>query len=385
MKSVIYLDYNATAPVDPRVVDVMVPYLFERFGNASSAHAYGYDAQAALMQAREHMARLINASPEEIVFTSGGSETDNLAIKGAVFPALRRRPHVIATEIEHPAVLNTLRYLKRRFGVEHTLVPVDSCGRVSAKDIQCALQPETVLISVMHANNEVGTIQPVEEISAIAKAAGVLLHADAAQTAGKIPVDVEALGVDVLTIASHKLYGPKGMGAAFIRRGVHLDPIIHGSGQEHGMRAGTENVASAVGMGEACRIALEELPEEEDRLRALRDHLTGLIQSRIPGSVVNGHPTLRLPNTLNVSLPGVQGHIVLGMSPGIAASTASACHSGSPDPSPVLTAMGIARESAMGALRLSLGRWTTLEDVTRAADMLVEAFRAIAGTEASLA
>lgn len=380
----IYLDYNATTPVDPAVVDAMVPYLFERFGNASSTHAYGYEAHRAVDRAREQVAGLIGAHPEEIVFTGGGSESDNLAIKGVVYASLDRRPHVISTATEHPAVLGTLSYVARRFGADYTLLPVDEFGLVSPEAVRDALRAETVLITVMHANNEVGTIQPLKEIGRIAREAGVLFHTDAAQSIGKIGVQVDDLRLDMLTIAAHKVYGPKGIGALYVRRGTHLDSLIHGSGQEQGLRAGTENVASIVGMGKACDIAQGHLPDEEPRLEHLRDALHESLQLRIPGLMLNGHPVHRLRNTLNVSLPGALGQAVLEYTPEVAASTGSACHSGLTEPSPVLLAIGLPAERALGALRLSLGRWTTPRDVDRAADLLAEGYAAATALSPSL-
>ncbi len=381
MERAVYLDYNATSPIDRRVVEAMLPYLYEHFGNASSVHEYGYEAHRSLEEARARTASLIGARPDEIIFTAGGSETDNLAIKGVVFANLDHFPHVVTTSVEHPAVLNTLGYLQRRFGVDHTVLPVDERGLLDPNVLRAALRPTTVLVTIMHANNEVGTIQPIEQIAAVTRDRGVLLHIDAAQSVGKIPVDVNNLGVDLLTIAGHKLYGPKGIGALYIRRGTTLDPIIHGSGQERGLRAGTENVAAVVGLGMACELAGRELSGPHHLLE-LRDLLHRLLAERIPGTLLNGHPTQRLPNTLNVSLPGALGQAVLAYTPGIAASTGSACHSGASDPSPVLTAMGLPADRALGALRLSLGRWSTEDEMRRAADLLQQGYAAASSTAA---
>lgn len=377
MTAPIYLDYNATTPVNPRVLHAMMPYLTGRYGNASSAHAYGYDAHEGLERARGQVARLIGASPAEVIFTGGGSETNNLAIKGTAFAAIDRRPHVVTTVTEHPAVLNTLAYLRGRFGVEYSLLPVDSSGRVSPEAVEAAITRRTVLVTIMHANNEVGTVQPIETIGRITRTAGVTLHVDAAQSAGKLPIDVDSMGIDLLTIAGHKVYAPKGVGALYRRRGVHLDPLVHGSGQESGLRAGTENVAGAVALGTACEIAGADLPEEAHRLGLLRDLLhTSLLAVR-PEPVLNGHPVYRLPNTLNLSFPHVTGQDLLAGTPEVAASTGSACHAALPTPSPVLTAMGLPPERALGALRLSLGRNTTEEEVERAAQAILRAYRSL--------
>lgn len=379
----IYLDYNATAPIDARVTTAMQPYLTERFGNASSAHAYGYQARMAVEEARAKVARLLGANPDEVVFTGGGSESDNLALKGAVLARLENRPHVITSATEHPAILNTLRYLKRRFGVAFTLAPVDEFGVVSVDAIREAIRPETVLITVMHGNNEVGTLQPIEQIGTLARDAGILFHVDAAQTAGKRPIDVATMHIDLLTVAGHKLYAPKGVGALYIRRGVQIDPLVHGASQEHGLRAGTENTASMVALGLAAEIAREELPEELPRLTALRDRLHQHLSRRIPDLELNGHPQQRLANTLNVSFPGVTGQAVLQLTPEVAASTGSACHSGMAEPSPVLLSMGLAPGRAVGAVRLSLGRWSTPDEVSLAADALARGFALAGGTQAA--
>lgn len=376
MNRPIYLDYNATTPVDPAVVDAMLPFLTQRFGNASSAHAFGYEAHAALDRARDQVAQALGARPDEIVFTGGGSESDNLAIKGAVFAASPPRPHVVSTTVEHPAVLESLRYLERRFGVDVTLLPVDEHGLVDAEQVREALRPETVLVTVMQANNEVGTLQAIDRVAETTRDAGVPLHVDAAQAVGKVAIDVDQMGVDMLTVAGHKLYAPKGVGALYVRRGTRIDPLIHGSAQEGGLRSGTENVAAVVALGAACEIAQARLPEDSRRLAELRDALFTLLRDRIPGIILNGHPVQRLPNTLNVSFPGTTGGAVLACAPEVAASTGAACHSGKSEPSAVLMAMGYPVERALGAVRLSLGRWTTREDIGRAADLLVAGYMA---------
>jgi cysteine desulfurase len=373
MERPIYLDYSATTPVDERVLAAMEPYFRVEYGNPSSAHTYGLDAGEALEGARRQVASLVGARASEIVFTGGGSESDNLAVAGVAFNRVGDRPHIISTAIEHPAVGNTLQYLQRKFGVDVTLLPVDSYGRVTQQQVRDAVRPETVLVSVMHANNEMGTVQPIAQIGEVTRDAGILFHVDAAQSAGKVPIQVDVMGVDLLTLAGHKLYAPKGIGVLYVRSGTRLDPVIHGASQEHGLRAGTENVASAVGLGTAAHLAEAEIEEEAPRLAELRDSLFELLRAGLPDLVLNGHPTERLPHILNVSFPGVAGATVLGRAPGVAASTGSACHSGLSSPSPVLTAMGLSRDRALGAVRLSLGRWSTRTEIERAAAFLLDA------------
>jgi cysteine desulfurase len=321
----------------------------------------------------------LGAHSDEIVFTGGGSETDNLALKGIAFARLTDHPHIIASAVEHPAVLNTLSYLKRRFGVEVTLLPVDEFGLLTPQHVREALRPNTALVSIMHANNEVGTLQPVAEIAEITRAAGVTFHIDAAQAAGKIPLDVEELGVDMLTLAGHKLYAPKGVGVLYVRRGTALDPLVHGSSQEYGLRAGTQNVAGMVALGRACELAQTALEPGVGHMTALRDLLFERLHQRVPELQLNGHPTQRLPNTLNVSFPGISGQAVLACAPEVAASTGSACHSGATEPSPVLMAMGLPYDRAVGAVRLSLGRWTTREEIETASQCLADAYSMLTG------
>lgn len=377
MQRPIYLDYNATTPLHPAVLDVMLPYFTERFGNPSSGHPYGYQAHEAVEKARARVASLIGASPDEIVFTGGGSESDNLALEGAVF----RHPdsHAVVAATSHPAVLATARYLRDRFKIDYTLVRVDELGSISPDALRASMRPNTRVVSVIHANNEVGTIQAIRPLADIAHEHGALVHVDAAQSAGKVPVHVEELGADLLTIAAHKLYGPKGVGALYVRRGTPLDALIHGGSQEQGRRAGTENVPGIVGLGAAARLAQAQLSTESSRQAGLRDLLHDLLAQEIPGLRLNGDPHMRLPNTLNVSFPGVLGSRVLAEAPEIAASTGSACHTGAPEPSSVLLAMGLPPERALGAVRLSLGRWTTEDDIRRAAQALTAAFRMVSG------
>lgn len=377
----IYLDYNATTPVDPAVVDTLFPYLSTHFGNPSSSHNYGQIAHDAVDLSRRQVAQLLACVPSEITFTAGGSESDNLAIRGA---ALARRTignHIITQVTEHPAVLNTCRALERLHGFRVTYVPVDEYGRVSPADIERAIDEKTVLISIMHANNETGTLQPIQEIAAIARRHGVLMHTDAAQSAGKIATRVDDLGVDLLTIAGHKLYAPKGIGALYIRHGVQIEPVIYGGGQEAGRRAGTENVPYMIALGKACELAREQLAQSQERIRALRQLLHQRLNALLPGGVhLNGHETERLPNTLNVSIDGVIGEEVLSATPEVAASTGSACHEGNTDPSPVLLAMGYSHERALGALRLTLGRWSTETEIEEAARLLARSVDALRET-----
>jgi len=373
MSDPIYLDHNATTPLLPEVVDAMLPYLREHFGNPSSGHVYGRRAHDAVEAARAQVASLIGAEPSEIVFTSGGTEANNLAIRGAA-AALPEKKHVATSVIEHPATANPCRLLERR-GWEVTWLGVDQVGRVRVDDVLQAVNDRTALVTLMHANNETGTIQPVTEVSPAVHEAKALLHTDAAQSLGKIVVRVDELGVDLLSIAGHKLYAPKGVGALYVRKGVALESLLRGAGHERGMRPGTENVASIVGLGVACEIATASLAKESARVQALRDKLWSLLQAQIPGLALNGHETLRLPNTLNVRFPGVRGSAVLAAAPGIAASTGSACHESGESASAVLLAMGLAADEALGSVRLSLGRDTTAEDIRLAADLLVAAWK----------
>jgi cysteine desulfurase len=367
----IYLDYNATTPVDPVVVEAMLPYLSTHFGNPSSSHSYGYVAHHAVDSARAQVARLLGCTPTEITFTGGGSESDNLAIRGIALAYQQRGNHIITQVTEHPGVLNTCRALEQLHGFRVTYLPVDRSGRVSTESVEAAIDDKTVLITIMHANNETGTLQPIAEIARVARKHGVLLHTDAAQSVGKIPVRVEDLGIDLLTVAGHKLYAPKGIGALYTKHGLQLEPVIYGGGQESGRRAGTENVANMVALGTACVLAQEQHAESQVRLQRLRDELQRLMEKYLPDRVqLNGHLTERLPNTLNVSVDGVIGEEVLADTPEIASSTGSACHEGNTDPSPVLMAMGMSRERALGALRLTLGRWSTEEQIEEAARLL---------------
>ncbi len=370
MKQPVYLDYNATTPLDPAVVAAMRPSLEQHFGNPSSGHAYGHAAREAVERARAQVASLLGCAPDEVIFTSGGSESDNQAIKGIAFARREQGNHLVTTQIEHPAVLNTCRYLEARHGFRVTYLPVDSAGLVDPADVEAAITPQTILLTIMHANNEVGTLEPIAEIGKLAKKHGITFHTDAAQSVGKVPVQVDALNVDLLTIAGHKLYAPKGIGALYVRRGTLLEPLIHGAGHEQGRRAGTENVPSIVALGEACALAEKQLGEQTTRWQQLRERLLHGLEARVGPVKVNGHPEYRLPNTLNICVPGVVGEEVLARAPGVAASTGSACHAGHTEPSAVLLAMGIKPALALGALRLSLGRWTTEEEIAEAVDQI---------------
>lgn len=360
MQEMIYLDHAATTPLRPEVREAMLPYLSECYGNPSSIYRIGREARKAVDDARETVAQILGASPREIVFTSGGSESDNLAILGVAFANREKGRHVITSAVEHHAVLDTVKYLEK-WGFDVTVLPVDSDGMVDPEDVRKALTKETILVSIMHANNEVGTIQPISKIAPIVKEHGAYFHTDAVQTVGHIPVNVAELGVDLLTLSAHKFYGPKGTGALYVRRGVRYDPLIHGGGQERGRRAGTENVAGIVGMARALELAVAEMEDEGKRLTELRDYLIEGIESKIPHVRVNGHRTERLPNNVNVCFQYIEGEsLLLNLDMNnVAASSGSACTSGSLDPSHVLLAMGLSHEIAHGSLRLTLGRSTT--------------------------
>ena len=357
----IYLDYNASTPIDRAVADAMKPFLEDQFGNPSSGHWAAALAKTAVETARAQVAALLGCQDDEVVFTSGGSEANNLVLKGVYFAHREKGNHIITTHIEHPSIVEPCRFLER-LGRRITFLPVDGTGRIDPDDLLNAITPRTILISVMHANNEVGTIEPVEECARIAREHGVLFHTDAAQSIGKIPTDVNQLGIDLLSIAGHKVYGPKGIGALYIRRGLDIEQLVHGGGQERGRRAGTESALLATGLGKACELACDL--GSMDRVRALRDHFWQAMREQFGDRVVlNGHPVHRLPNTLHVSFIGWSGSEILERLEGVAATTGSACHSGHIELSPVLKAMGSAPEIGMGAVRFSLGRWTTREEI----------------------
>lgn len=375
MSRPIYLDNNATTPVAPEVADAMLPFLHEHFGNPSSSHPFGRLAAQAVAEARNHVAALVGARAHEIVFTSCATEANNLALLGVARALGDTKRHLIVSAIEHPAVMAPAKHLQEQ-GWSLTVVPVDGFGRISPDDIAHALQPDTALVSVMHANNEVGTIQPIRQIARITRERGVLLHTDAAQSAGKISVDVDALGVDLLTLAGHKFYATKGVGALYVRKGTPIRSVLYGADQEHALRPGTENVPAIVGLGVAARLARERLPEATARLRTLRDRLHTLLADAIPGIMLNGHLEERLPNTLHVSFPGVTGRALLEQASAvIAASLGSACHSEHAAVSGVLAAMSIDAARASGAVRLSVGAMTSDDDITQAAAGLIAAWR----------
>ena len=374
----IYLDYNASTPIDPRVAAVMRPLLDGPFANPSASHPDGRLARSILERARAQVADLLGCGSDEIVFTSGGSEADNLALKGVFFALGERGDHIITTAVEHPAILEPLRFLER-LGARMTVIPVDRTGLIDPEDVRRAITPRTILVSVMLANNEVGTIEPVAEVAAIAREHGVLVHTDAAQAVGKIPTRVNELRVDLLTIAGHKVYAPKGVGALYVRRGVTLEPLIHGAGHEAGRRAGTESVLLAAALGIACELAADLRPLDENR--RLRDRLWDGLRARFgDGIVLNGHPTERLPNTLNVSFVGRVGADVLAALDGVAASTGAACHADSVELSPVLRAMAVPPLVGMGSVRFSLGRMTTEAEI----DQVLERLAGLASAAGSL-
>ena len=377
----IYLDYNATTPLDPAVVEAMLPYLQTHFGNPSSTHAYGKRTHDAVEEARGHVAGLLGAHPDEVVFTGGGTEASNHALKGVVFAKLqgffgrlfgrKSGAHIVTSAVEHPATLQPCVFLER-LGCRVTILPVDRHGLVDPDDVRRTLARGATLVSIMHSNNEVGTLQPIKEIAGLCRERGVLMHTDAAQSLGKVAVDVADLGVDLLSLAGHKLYAPKGIGVLYVRRGVRLESLLHGAGHEGGRRAGTENVPYVVGLGEACRVARGSLPAATARLRGLRDRLWQRLRDALGERVVlNGHPERRLPNTLNVNFVGHVGADFLASCPEVAASTGSACHEGQVTQSAVLCAMKVPPEVGRGAVRLTVGRFTTEEEIDRAAAALV--------------
>lgn len=364
--TMVYLDNNATTPLDPRVLDAMMPYLQSKFGNAASRnHAFGFEAESAVEKAREQVANLIGASPKEIIWTSGATESDNIAIKGTAHMYEDKGKHIIIQETEHKAVIDPAKYLEQN-GFEVTVLGVDQHGMISLDALKAAMKDTTTLVSIMFANNETGTIQPVEEIGKLCKERGIIFHTDAAQALGKVPIDVEALGIDLMSMSGHKLYGPKGIGALYVRRKrprVRCEPVLHGGGHERGMRSGTLNVPGIVGMGEACAIAQKDMPEEQARIKALRDRLWDGLNKQLDEIHLNGHPEKRLATTLNVSFAYVEGESLMMGFNDIAVSSGSACTSASLEPSYVLMAQGVGDELAHSSIRFSLGRFTTEEEI----------------------
>lgn len=369
----IYLDYNATTPLLPEVVDAMLPFLREHFGNPSSSHAYGVRANAAVAHARGQVASMLGCDPDEIIFTSGGTEANNLAIRG-VAEAFGSKSHIVTSVIEHPATERPCAWLERH---EHsvTRIGVDTDGRIRVDEAGRAIDSDTALVTVMHSNNETGVLQPIAELAKLAHAAGALIHTDAAQSIAKVPLRVRELDVDLLSVAGHKLYAPKGVGALYVKRGTPLSPFVLGASHEHGLRPGTENVASIVGLGAACEALARDLDAAALRTKTLRDLLWSQLKSRIPSIERNGHPELRLPNTLSVRFPNVSGLALLEATPEVAASTGSACHEGHETASAVILAMGIKPEDALGTIRLTLGRMTTEADVMNATNAFVRSLR----------
>ena len=366
----IYLDNAATTAVSPEVLEAMLPYFTQVSGNASSIHGYGREAKRAIENARRQVMRALNAAaPQEIYFTSGGTESDNWAIKGAALA--KGKGHIITTAIEHHAVLHTCQWLEKR-GYAVTYLPVDEYGRVTAAQVEAALREDTILVSVMAANNEVGTLQPIAEIGALCRARGVLFHTDAVQAAGAIPLDVQAMNIDLLSLSGHKLHGPKGAGVLYVRKGVKIETLLHGGAQERGFRAGTENVPAIVGLGKAVELAQEHLAQNAAQVMRLRDKLISGLMERVPGAKLNGHPTERLPNNVNISFDRVEGEALLLRLDlvGVAGSSGSACTSGAIDPSHVLLALGLTPAQANGALRLTLSTDTTEDEIDAVLDVL---------------
>lgn len=360
----IYLDYAATTPVDPRVLRAMLPYFSRKFGNTMSLYSFGQEAKFALEESREQVAGLMGAKPEEIIFTGSATESNNLALKGMAYANKNKGNHIIISSIEHPCVMESARYLEKQ-GFKITRLPVSGYGQVSPEDVRKAIRGDTVLVSIIHASNEIGTIQPIAKIGKICREKGVYFHTDAVQSFGKIPIDVNKMNIDLLSASSHKMYGPKGAALLYIRKGIRIEPILHGGGQERGLRSSTVNVAAIVGFAKACEIAKKEMKKEGLRISKLRDKLIKGVLGRIPDSYLNGHPENRLPNNANFRFKGIEGEsmvIQLDLA-GIAASTGSACSSVSLEPSHVLLAIGLKHQEAHGSLRISLGRWTKESEI----------------------
>ncbi|MBT3933135.1 MAG: IscS subfamily cysteine desulfurase [Bacteroidetes bacterium] len=379
---IIYLDYNATTPIASEVAEAMKPYLDQYFGNPSSSHFYGIETKTAVEKARKQIADLINCYPDEIVFTSGGTESNNYAIKGIALANKNKGNHIITSKIEHPAVIEVCKYLEKN-GFEISYVEVDEFGIVNTKDVDKEVKPSTILISIMHANNETGSIQPISEISQIAKKHNIVFHTDAAQSLGKIEADVTKLGVDLLSIAGHKLYAPKGIGALYIKRGIKLEKLMHGADHEQNLRAGTENVLEIVGLGKAAEIAKRDLESNQKHFTLVRDKLHTTLESKLESTKLNGHAKQRLPNTLNISFLNVEANTLLSELKEIAASAGAACHAEQVDVSSVLEAMKVPLEYAMGAIRFSVGRNTSEADIEIAAEQIIKAVQKLSSNTSS--
>jgi cysteine desulfurase len=379
----IYMDHSATTPVAKEVLEAMLPYFSEKFGNASSLHSFGLETKEALEASREKVAKLLKALPEEVIFTSGGTESDNLALKGIAYRNREKGTHIITTAIEHPAILEVCRKLEME-GFEVTYLPVTTEGLVDPAALEGAVRKDTILISVMHANNEIGTIQPLKEIGQLAAERDIYFHTDAVQTAGKIPISVDELGIDLLSMSAHKLYGPKGVGALYIRKGTRIESIVQGGGHERGLRSGTENISGIVGLGRAAEISQETMSQEAERLSRLRDRLAGLVLENVKDAWINGSMTKRLPSNLNFGFKYVEGESLLLFldSKGIAVSTGSACSSHKLEPSHVLRALGLSPEECHGSLRITMGRSNTEEDADFVAQSIAEAVERFRGISA---
>lgn len=367
----IYLDYNATTPVDPRAAEAMLPFIHEHFGNPSSSHIFGTTAKKAVEKARKQVTEMLHCQIDEVIFTSGGSESNNYAIKGAAHAYRHKGNHIITSSVEHPAVIEVCRYLEEQ-GYNVTYLRVDEYGLVDPHQVEDAITPQTILITIMHANNEVGTVEPIAEVAEITHRHGVLVHSDCAQAIGKIPVRVDELNVDLLSVAGHKLYAPKGIGALYIHPGVKLEKFIHGANHEMNWRAGTENVIEIVGLGEACELINQNLSKYQEHMQKMRDRLENGLKKRVPNIRINGHPEKRLPNTSSLSFKGLEANTILSELSQVAASAGAACHSDRVEVSSVLEAMQVPLEYAMGTIRLSVGRFTTTAEIDQAIDEITQ-------------
>ncbi len=361
----IYLDYNATTPIDPRVAEAMRPYLTEHFGNPSSSHTYGVTTRKAVDNARKQIAAMLHCTTDEIIFTSGGTESNNYAIKGVAIAYRNKGNHIVTSSVEHPAVTEVCRFLEK-YGYKVTYLPVDEYGLITAKQVEEAITPETILITIMHANNEVGTLMPIAEIAEIAHRKNILVHSDCAQSIGKVPATIDDLKIDLLSIAGHKLYAPKGIGALYIRNGVKLEKLIHGASHENNRRAGTENVLEIVGLGMACELITDKSSEHHKQMKTLRDRLENGLKKQIPDIKINGHPEKRLPNTCSISFRNLEANGILSELKTVAASAGAACHSDGVTISSVLKSMNVPPEYAMGTIRFSVGRFTTEKEIDQA-------------------